>query len=567
MKGQEEIREKSLHIKNLVSGFTKQSFVCFFADFMLNHSIRGNTSFSEKLKSKYRDSLYLIALRLSSKAKGKRKLCFSPKNNLILEEVADILNDILLIYLQQKFSPDYLQNPFQKNQRFIHETTFRNYFQNGKLNYHEQEINHVIRMFKPYDTKIAKRLGIGLESILKICNRLQDLFHDKRSKALSFLETSEFQILASELTTRNVSGENLPNKFKRLPPAFFEFANNPHLSLLFTKEEIEKADQQEIEIFLSLFAINVEDEMNILFYTQPNPLEEKPILKFNDGRFLHVYQKQIPTAIYKLLYRTLGETPRELDKLNSRRGKKVFEEHVENIFYSFFKKEKKFKFFRNYYINGSKNEKDLLIISKYYAFIVECKSSRFREPLRDTEKAFRRIKEDFSGCIQNGFEQCLEVEENIMASYEIAISDTKGTRISKLKTKHVVEVFKIIVTLERFGPIQTDLGLLLNINDEEHSYPWAVYVDDLEVFLLALRSSKASSLRKLIKYLCYRDFFHGRILTQDELDLCALFLQNQERFRELAESDIYLVPDPALQNYFDDLYFTGKLNFKVLQIR
>ena len=61
-----DLERKASEIKEIISVYTKESFIGFFADFIRNNKIRGFDEFSEKIKSKLRDSLYLIALRLST---------------------------------------------------------------------------------------------------------------------------------------------------------------------------------------------------------------------------------------------------------------------------------------------------------------------------------------------------------------------------------------------------------------------------------------------------------------------------------------------------------------------
>jgi hypothetical protein len=57
----------------------------------------------------------------------------------------------------------------------------------------------------------------------------------------------------------------------------------------------------------------------------------------------------------------------------------------------------------------SQNEHDVLVIYKDTILIVEVKASKFKEPFRDPDKAYVRIKRDFrsDGGIQKAFEQGL----------------------------------------------------------------------------------------------------------------------------------------------------------------
>ena len=43
-----DLEQKSLEIQKIISRYTKESFVCFFADFIRHHPERSNIGFSEK---------------------------------------------------------------------------------------------------------------------------------------------------------------------------------------------------------------------------------------------------------------------------------------------------------------------------------------------------------------------------------------------------------------------------------------------------------------------------------------------------------------------------------------
>ena len=76
-----DLERKASEIKEIISVYTKESFIGFFADFIRNNSIRGFEEFSEKIKSKLKDSLYLIALRLSTD-EGSIHFEFNEKTNI-----------------------------------------------------------------------------------------------------------------------------------------------------------------------------------------------------------------------------------------------------------------------------------------------------------------------------------------------------------------------------------------------------------------------------------------------------------------------------------------------------
>lgn len=564
-----DIASKSKEIQSIISRYTKESFVAFLADFIRNNNFRGTTGFSEIMKSKLKDSLYLIALRLSSKEEGKEEFKYNVPNEIILTDVIGRLNSIISNYLSSNYTPSYLNGNVEEQKKLIiHEGTFNSYFLNGVLNYRQQEINHVVSMFLPYQDKIKEKLGIELNTLVDMCNHSENLYSKKvkngyakiiKSPELlnlfdqaSKVESTEFKQLLSELS---------PNEFN----LFMDFYEKPHSALIFTKQDFyTKFNEKETDIFCELFSIDIISEINYLFYTDTNPLELKPIIKLNDNEYLNIYQKQLPTSLYRVLYDILGATQKEKTHINHRRGKVVFEKKVISLFKKIFSDSKDFRLYDNYYVNG--NEQDLLIICDNYAFVIECKSSKIREPLRNTEKAYKKIKSEFKDCIQAGYNQCYRVEKCFYNEQEVIIKDKVGNVLEIIKTENIKDIFSLVITLERFGPIQTDLGLLLERESDDLVYPWSVGIDDLETFLLTLKKKTKSPLIKFIDYLTLRELLNEKVISSDELDICASYMRNPKKFKELANSNHdFILMEPTLQNYFDKLYYNGDLKFNSVQ--
>ena len=562
-----DIRQKSLEIQEIISIYTKESFVCFFADFIRHHPERNHFCFSNKLKSKLKDSIFLIMLRLSSPINGEEVLLFSEKVDRNLQKVADILLQMVDFYLGDIYSKDFDEIKNERHKTLVHEMAFKDYFQNGVLNYREQELNKVIRLFHPYQDKIKERLGIEFRSLIDICQYSEDDYVKKSIRSKSFIFKKEFSKFVKKSFIGTKLNKEFSNEFFHLPENiqndFLDFNERPHSCLLFTKSEYyEVFEKNDVDIFCDLFSLPIDDDYNILFYSQPNPLDSRPIIKINDAEYLNVCQKQLPTALYNLLYTTLTTSSKETEQVNLRRGKVILENHTKEIFERFFKKSKHLKVFSNYYVNENPKEKDLLIIADGNAFVIECKSSRNREPRRDSNQAFQRIKSDFNDCIQKGYEQCYQVEELILNCPNISIKS--NNLVKDLDTSYINDVFSIVVTSERFATIQSDLGLLLNKLIEEDLYPWSISIDDLEIFLKTLNLEFNNPTRRFAEFLEYRELLNERLFSRDELDVCAMYLNNPSNFKKTCKSSGYIVTDPLLQRHFDELYFAKKLKFNVL---
>jgi hypothetical protein len=131
------------------------------------------------------------------------------------------------------------------------------------------------------------------------------------------------------------------------------------------------------------------------------------------------------------------------------------------------------------------NEQDILFLWKKYAFIVEAKGYALREPFRNPEKAFVRIKDDFKASIGYGYEQTRWIEKKFIYGEPLVITDKDGKVIETIDTNEYDQDFSIIVNLESFGQFQCDFPTLITLAEDDDVFPWAVKLDDLEIFLMS----------------------------------------------------------------------------------
>mgnify|MGYP000922282249 CR=1 FL=1 len=340
-----------------------------------------------------------------------------------------------------------------------------------------------------------------------------------------------------------------PDKFTKL----FDIVENAIFNLRIHKKELGFfISSEKIDMLYTAFSIkrNSENNPDYLFYTHECPLMKRPLIELPDGSIIIPMQKQLIHSIYSFLF----DACYGLDKSGRRIFKKRddrLEDKTRSVFDTFFKNEA--KIFSHYYIGD--NEKDLLVLYRNSAFIIECKANKYREPLLDTEKAYVRIQDDFKKSVQKGYEQALEVERLFKSVECFEIKNERGSLITEIKTNKYQNVFSLIVTQERLGQIQTDLGLLLEI-DENDLYPWSVYIDDLETFLITL-SRKENYYGEFITYLHNREKLHTRLTSSDELELAALFITQKNTFIKYCNMNAVFLSDPTSNRFFDELYQIG----------
>lgn len=134
--------------------------------------------------------------------------------------------------------------------------------------------------------------------------------------------------------------------------------------------------------------------------------------------------------------------------------------------------------------------------------------------------------------------------------------------MQKIRTKNVHDVFSIIVTLEKFSQIQTDLSLLLEVGDDI-PFPYSICIDDLEVFLMTLRKENCT-FRDFTRFVEQRVKFYGSLECRDELEICGQFFYHKKLIVPPGNDPVVVIGsngDEIFENYYEsDLGFVKEKN-------
>ncbi len=546
-----DIETKIDELQELVSKYDTESFAGFFAYFLKNRPDPSEGSSLNKFESKLKDFLYLITLNVFSKNKANEE--FYPSEHL-LERLANKLNEIKK-FNRVKEIKDY------NEATVIHEMAIQNHFDNGVLSYVEQDLEKLKTVFAPFEERIIQDFGFDISFLVNIFKEIELVSMIRQKHLMGFFHTQEFK----EFEEKTSSGKmNFSECFDLLPEniqqSYTAFHSKIYAHLMFSPEDLyHRLPKNMVDNFLKLFACEPLHNSEIKYYTSESPFELTPLIKLPNGYYLSVYGKQIPISIYKFLYNHFFKDESTNIKLREHREKSL-ERKVTELFKQFFPTRETF-YYENYHIE--KNfEQDLLIIHKGTAIIIEAKASKLREPYRDVKRAIKRLESDFKNSIQYGYNQCLRVENYFLGNNLFDIKDKNGKVLYTLNPNKIHTIYSIIVTLERFGPLQADLNLMLK-KEKELDFPWSVYVDDLEIFLLSLKQNTSNPASKFLNFLKLRKVIHGNVYAIDELDICASYLLNPDKFKRNVETiDAFLSFSPYQQDYFDNIYHAHQLRFK-----
>ena len=510
-----------------------------------------------KLVSPMRQLYYLAGLIVTQKDDGTNESCFTKEDwRHIVDLLVQIETEYFLIF--SRVSPESATEDWKKKVN-VAMPTYLSYFNQGPLNYEEQIIEQIRGTFSGLDDIISSKFDLTTEDFLQFYENI-DTWCEYNFQSLS-LTTKDHPLRSNwkDYTDYEVGTiDEAPDEIKQLGKErqpMMTLIVDPGIKYRFNDVDIATngLSLEKLKKILSLLSTKRENS-DFLYYTSPNPLLTRPIVELENGLYQVFEEKRVLHAILYLL----EEVCKEKDTSNSRlaHNKGVY---LENKIVSLLKKffNDKAEIITNYYIDGC--EQDIMVLWREYMFVIEAKAYTNREPFRDTDKAFTRIKDDFNRSIGYAYIQTKRVEKKIKTGNSFNLTDKDGNAIKTINpADYDGNDYYIIVNQESFGQVQVDLSTFLEIGDDEN-YPWAVRFDDLEVFILTLIAMKKKP-DFFVDFLIFREYLHGHIICSDEGEICGGFLTGKLT-KEMAESEIVITTLPDLASIFDEQYRKG-MGFK-----
>jgi len=533
-------------LKELIRRFEHRSFTAHIGHMGNVHIRQGSEQV--KLRSPVRQILYLMSLYHATALGGKERYTATSKEH---SEIIRLLNEIEEGYGYEAAvagRSDLTQADYDR--LIVTKGTFLNYYLNAPLSYYEQDVERIQRTFEHFEPYITEQTGLQIKDYLDFFTLMSNLESARVSQYINHNYDNN-PILESIRAGTDPKDLSIDQKIQLM-----ELAENAVYDMGIPLSDIYQAiGEEKAKQLLAFFTLLREEAPEYLYYTDPCAYLRKPVIMMDGHHVLMVYSKQLINAIYEFLYALCSEPGTPGRKVSERRDE-YLEHKTADVFRDFFGPAA--TIYTSYKINTSEkegNEKDLLVLHGSNAYIIECKAHKYREPMRDESKAYERIKDDFRKSIGKGYSQAKEVEDLLIGDQPFQLYNKKKQVIATLQPEDYDEVFTIVVTQERFGQIQCDLGYLLDIG-EDSNYPWSVAINDLETFLITLKR-KARYAEEFETFLLARERLQGRVMCYDELELCAYFLFDRENFVKNCNRSELLFSSPDMNKFFDLLYNVG----------
>lgn len=510
-----------------------------------------------QLVSPMRQLYYLAGLLVTQESDGTNEFQYSEEDwQKVVDYLVKVENEYYKLFLPE--TPEDVTEEWKKKV-MVAMPTFLSYFNLGPLNFEEQVIEQIRGTFSTLDDIIAAKNGLTTEDYLQFYDNL-DSWCGYNFQSLG-IGGANYPLRQNwkEYTNLEVGViDEVPEEIKQMGEErapMMTLVTDPGIKYRFKAEDLASNGLtiDKVNTILSQLTIKRETT-DFLYYTGQNPLVLCPIVDLENGLYQVYEEKRVLHAILIILEEICKEKDASKARLTHSKGY-YLEDKIVQLCRKFFGE--KAEIITSYYLDSC--EQDIIVLWNGYLFVIEAKAYSNREPFRNAEKAFIRIKDDFNGCIGYAYKQCKRVEDKMKAGKPFDLKDGKGKIIKTINpADYDGNDFYIIVNQESFGQIQVDLSMFLKVGDEEN-YPWAVRFDDLEVFLLTLIARKKKP-RFFVDFLIMREYLHGHIICSDEGEICGGYITGKLT-QDLAESDDIITTVPELASVFDEQYRKG-MGFK-----
>jgi hypothetical protein len=508
-----------------------------------------------RLVSPAKQWAFLLSLLMSTK---------EPKNPIEYKEnkykdirhiTNDLFSDYLILYFPSEEDSEEMSEDWYRV-REVALPAFLHHFNTSLMASPEQVVNRVRSHLVPFDSFFLKEYGIDSTQSLSICEYISKKHEEKHEDIYKYKTTLEkiHLSLLDKAEKEKWNDEKVLNEIRNDKVAK-EIAGNllqqiDSIGMTLKKDIIENFGSTG-EAFLKLFSIARGEGAVVEYPTGKFITEERPLV-FIDSEQLFCYSvNNLYCAILSVFERTIGGSDLRAHYFQNR--DKVLEREGVPFFKALMGP--KTKILSNVFENDrSEYEHDIIAYDGNLCLVIEAKATPPIEPFRDPEKAYKRLKDAFYSDrgIQKAFLQANRIVRRLDAGEEIDLYDCYGKKVETLIPREVGLAIGVCLTRDNYGPLGTDLKLLLQ-KEQEDKYPWVMNILDLECLAEAWKYFKYET-KKLKEYLETRILLHGKVFSTDELDFVGFFLRHGglEQLRYTKMDLAYL--EPSYSDIFDEVY-------------
>lgn len=555
-----ELIEKIDDLKNLVKRFSTSSLLNTVAMELRKQSFPDQEN--SRLLSPAKQCFYLMGIMQQTEEPSEPQTLDEKSTSKLIDNLNEVFQLYALIFWPSEEEKDDLSEEWHRC-REVAMPAFLHYFNTSLMASVEQVANRINEGLLRFDQEITDHIGLSISSCLDICNVIAQLQQNKLdqlyldAKKEKELRLGLLHAAANEgWSEQRLREETAKSEYSSFIPRFFDQMNN---LFSFKPDELDY-NQEEIERFLRYFSLKRGAGIEFTYITEENPAESRPIIESNDSSYFCPSINALFTSLLNQL-ETIVLNSEKRDRFLHHRDM-LLEKNGEGLFLDLLNEEA-IAYSALYETADLHHEHDSIIVSGKNLFLVEAKASPPIEPFRDPEKAYTRIKRHFRSDrgIQKGFEQAERIRSQLAEGHEVGLYDNDSNLVLNLNPDDFDNVFSICLTRDDYGPLATNLNLLLE-KSAEAPYPWVVNQFDLESLVQGYKHLGLKE-EHFVTYLNERIQLHGKLFGTDELEYVGFGLKHGG-LRDVIEKDadlIFLSPDYS--DIFDEIYLSEKSGEKV----
>jgi len=414
-----------------------------------------------------------------------------------------------------------------RSRREVAMATFLHYFNTVLTASLEQIRERILRYLSPFDDEFERLVSISASQSLGIAEWLIDTFQKSADRLVELVdEEAKARRSLVERAEREgwdidrIRNEASKGSYLKTAQEMFDLLTN-HMKTQLSDIE-HHFGEDTARAFWGRFISKRDGHCSFTYLTESNPVEHKPLVLLPDGRAMCPSPNFLLTAILEGLEKDILASPSREGFLKHR--DKALEEEVVHQFGRIFPSNALYP--NVYETDDLQFEHDLIVYWEGNVLAVESKASRPREPLRDPERAFVRIRDDFRSerGVQGAYDQAYRISSRLQAGSTLTLFDRNRTKVLILNPTAVSRVHCVCITRDSFGPLSVDLSLLLQ-KPKASSYPWAIGILDF-AYLLDTWLYFQWGPEQLLRFLDERVRLHGKVTSFDELELAGFFIEH-----------------------------------------
>lgn len=438
--------------------------------------------------------------------------------------------------------------------REVASNVFLHYFNTGLVASVEQLAERVAAYVAGFDNNLNSLIGIAPTDAIAICrfitcrlqhdlNGLHVAASEAKARRQTLLERAEAEGCSFENLIRAEWNESWAERAR-------EVLDGVQRLGLVTLKELEAEFPRTAHSYWKRFTIARGEGPEIHYPTEQSVFDIRPLIRIDDGTAFCPAANSLFSAVLKTAEEALAGSGFRQKFLRAR--DKALESQVARHARGLLGPDATI-WEQVYETPDSQYEHDVIAWDKHVCIIFEAKASPRSIPFRDPEKAFTRIRDAFRGDtgIQKAYEQGNRIVRRLKEGEVVRLFDTTGNEIGQLLPSASEFVACACITRDDFGPLATNLSLLLQKSPED-AFPWAMNIVDLSTLAEAWSYFKWGSL-ELRNYLDQRLKLHGVVFSAYELDFAGSFIQHGG-FSAIQKDGAIVQLGPDYSDVFDDIY-------------